>query len=99
MHYGAARPYKPRDKAKVESSVQLVQRSIGAALRRHPFYSVDEANQAPAPGPAEGPAVSQARWIAGSVFQPARRCGRYRRAIRHEPVAARPLEHRSPRCV
>jgi hypothetical protein len=40
------RPYKPRDKAKVESGVQLVQRWIVAALRRHRFYSVDEANQA-----------------------------------------------------
>jgi len=50
MHYGMgvmpARPYKPRDKAKVESGVQLVQRWIVAALRHHRFYSVDEANQA-----------------------------------------------------
>lgn len=50
MHYGMgvlpARPYKPRDKAKVESGVQLVQRWIVAALRRHRFHSVDEANQA-----------------------------------------------------
>lgn len=50
MHYGMGvlptRPYKPRDKAKVESGVQLVQRWIVAALRRHRFYSVDEANQA-----------------------------------------------------
>lgn len=50
MHYGVGvlptRPYKPRDKAKVESGVQLVQRWIVAALRRHRFYTVDEANQA-----------------------------------------------------
>jgi transposase len=50
MHYGMGvlptRPYKPRDKAKVESGVQLVQRWIVAALRRHRFYTVDEANQA-----------------------------------------------------
>jgi transposase len=49
MHYSMgvlpARPYKPRDKAKVESGVQLVQRWIVAALRHHRFYNVDEANQ------------------------------------------------------
>ena len=53
MHYGMgvlpARPYKPRDKAKVESGVQLVQRWTVAALRHHRFYSVDEANQAVRP--------------------------------------------------
>jgi len=53
MHYSMgvmpARPYKPRDKAKVESGVQLVQRWIVAALRHHRFYSVDEANQAVRP--------------------------------------------------
>jgi hypothetical protein len=50
VHYGcgviAARPYKPRDKAKVEVAVQIVQRWIVAALRDHKFYSVAEANQA-----------------------------------------------------
>jgi transposase len=50
MHYGMGvlptRPYKPRDKAKVESGVQLVQRWVVAALRGHRFSSVDEANQA-----------------------------------------------------
>ena len=50
MHYGIgvmpARPYKPRDKAKVESGVQVVQRWIVAALRHHRFFSVAEANQA-----------------------------------------------------
>jgi transposase len=49
-HYGcgvlAARPYKPRDKAKVEVAVQVVQRWIVAALRHRKLYSVAEANQA-----------------------------------------------------
>lgn len=50
MHYGVgvvpARPYKPRDKAKVESGVQLVERWIIAALRHRKFFSIDELNQA-----------------------------------------------------
>lgn len=50
MHYGIgvvpARPYKPRDKAKAESGVQVVQRWIVAALRHRRFFSVEEANQA-----------------------------------------------------
>jgi transposase len=41
-----ARPYRPRDKAKVEAGVQLVQRWIVAALRKRRFFSLDEANQA-----------------------------------------------------
>jgi transposase len=49
-HYGIgvlpARPYKPRDKAKVESGVQVVQRWIVAALRHRIFFSVAEANEA-----------------------------------------------------
>jgi len=49
-HYGIAvipaRPRKPRDKAKVEAGVQVVQRWIVAALRHHRFFSLEEANQA-----------------------------------------------------
>ncbi len=49
-HYGVAvvpaRPYKPRDKAKVEVGVQLVQRWIVAALRHRRFFSLEELNQA-----------------------------------------------------
>jgi transposase len=41
-----ARPYKPRDKAKVESGVQVVERWIVAALRHRTFFSLQEANQA-----------------------------------------------------
>lgn len=50
VHYGMgvvpARPYKPRDKAKVESGVQVVERWIVAALRNRKFFSLSELNQA-----------------------------------------------------
>jgi transposase len=49
-HYGVAiipaRPYRARDKAKAEVGVQIVQRWIVAALRKHKFFSLAEANQA-----------------------------------------------------
>jgi transposase len=49
-HYGAAivpaRPYKPRDKAKVEVGVQVVQRWILARLRHQRFFSLAELNSA-----------------------------------------------------
>lgn len=41
-----ARPRKPRDKAKVESAVQVVQRWIVMRLRERRFFSIAEANQA-----------------------------------------------------
>lgn len=41
-----ARPYKPRDKAKVENAVQVAQRWIVAALRNHKFFSLEELNVA-----------------------------------------------------
>ena len=48
MHCGfgivPARPYKPRDKAKVENAVQGAQRWIVAALRRRKFFSLEELN-------------------------------------------------------
>lgn len=47
-HYGTAvlptRPYKPRDKAKAEAGVLLVERWILAALRHHEFFSLAELN-------------------------------------------------------
>jgi transposase len=50
QHYGVAvlptRPYKPRDKAKVEVGVQVVQRWIVAALRHQRFGSLAEVNEA-----------------------------------------------------
>ena len=49
-HYGTviipARVAKPRDKAKVESAVLIVERWILAALRNHTFFSLSELNQA-----------------------------------------------------
>lgn len=50
MHYGVGvvptRPYKPRDKAKVEVGVQIAQRWIVAALRHRKFFSLHELNLA-----------------------------------------------------
>ena len=49
-HYGCAilpaRPYKPKDKAKAEVGVQVVERWILARLRHHTFFSLAELNQA-----------------------------------------------------
>ncbi len=49
-HYGVAvipaRRMKPRDKAKVEAGVLLVERWIVAALRKQKFFSLAEVNQA-----------------------------------------------------
>lgn len=48
-HYGVAvvptRKAKPRDKAKVETGVQIVERWILAPLRNHTFFSLAELNQ------------------------------------------------------
>ena len=50
LHYDTAiipaRPVKPRDKAKVEAGVQIVQRWILAALRHRSFFSLEELNEA-----------------------------------------------------
>lgn len=49
-HYGTviipARVKKPRDKAKVEVSVQIAERWIMAALRNRTFFSIQEINEA-----------------------------------------------------
>lgn len=49
QHYGCgvspARPYRPRDKAKVEKSVQLVEQWILARLRNVTFFSIHDLNQ------------------------------------------------------
>src|SRR5256886_15458604 len=49
-HYGVGvlptRPYKPRDKGKVEAGVLMVERWIVAALRHRNFFSLAELNQA-----------------------------------------------------
>lgn len=50
QHYGTvilpARPKKPRDKAKVETGVQIAQRQILAALRDLRFFNVGQLNEA-----------------------------------------------------
>jgi len=52
-HYGTsflpARPYRPQDKGKVESAVQVVERWILMRLRHQRFESVDDVNEAIAP--------------------------------------------------
>jgi len=49
-YYGAgvvpARPYKPRDKAKVEVGVRIAERWILASLRQRRFHSLREENEA-----------------------------------------------------
>lgn len=49
-HYGIgvlpARPYRPRDKAKVEAGVRLAQTYILGRLRNQTFFSLDECNAA-----------------------------------------------------
>lgn len=45
-----ARPRKPRDKAKVETAVQIVERQILAPLRKRTFFSLAELNAAIAQG-------------------------------------------------
>ena len=49
QYYGAtilpARPGHPRDKAKVENGVLLIQRWVLARLRNQTFFSLDELNQ------------------------------------------------------
>src|SRR5947209_9872108 len=49
-HYGTAvlptRPYRPRDKAKVEAAVLIIERWILARLRHQRFYSLAELNAA-----------------------------------------------------
>jgi transposase len=50
IHYGIgimpARPYRPRDKAKAEVGVQVVQRWVLAALRKRQFFDLAALNEA-----------------------------------------------------
>jgi transposase len=50
-HYGTAvlpaRPYRPKDKAKAEAAVLLVERWVLARLRHQQFFSLDELNRVP----------------------------------------------------
>jgi len=78
-----ARPYKPRDKAKVENAVQVAQRWIVAALRHHKFFSLEELNLAIRELLAK---LNNRRVEAASG-----------RAVRSQRVVARPRQHRLPR--
>ena len=92
QHYGVAvmpaRPYKPRDKAKVENAVLLAERWILAALRHHKFFSLAELNEAigPAAGKAEPSSLSQTGRHARLPVRrtgPARSAAAARRTLRH----------------
>ena len=78
MHYGMgvvpARPYKPRDKAKVEVGVQVAERWIVAALRHRKFFQParTQPGDPRAAGAAEPAAFPQARRIAGQSVRSAR---------------------------
>ena len=68
-HYGLAilpaRVRKPRDKAKVEVGVQVVERWILARLRHHTFFSLGALNVGRDPragGLLEPPALQETRW-------------------------------------
>ena len=82
-HYGVAvvpaRRQKPRDKAKVEAGVLLIERWILAALRKHRFFSLAEVNTAIAsllPGVNDRPfrkAPGSRRSLFESIDKPALR--------------------------
>ena len=44
--FSATRPYKPRDKAMVEKTVNIIYNNIYGPLRKHEFYSIGELNAA-----------------------------------------------------
>lgn len=74
-----ARPYKPRDKAKVEVAVLVATRWIIAKLRKRTFFSLAELNAAIA---VEAAALN-AR-VTRHLVRAARRCSRTRRGgLRH----------------
>ena len=106
VHYGMgvvpARPYKPRDKAKVESGVQVAERWIVAALRHRKFFSSPELNQAIREllvrlnqRPFRKRDGSRAS-LFHSLEKPAL-AAVAGRALRHEPVVARHRQHRLSR--
>ena len=79
-HYDTAmlptRPRRPRDKAKVEVAVQIVQRFVLARLRNHRFFSLDELNAAiretsPISTPDHAQARRQPRRALREIDQPA----------------------------
>src|SRR5258708_6783259 len=100
MHYDVgvvpARPHHPKDKAKVEVGVQVVERWILAALRHQKFFRLADLNKAIREllerlnqRPFRKREGSRA-----SVFAAVERTAC--RAVRHEPVVLRPSQHRLP---
>jgi transposase len=90
-HFGVAvipaRPYKPRDKAKAESAVLVVERWILARLRNHRFYSLGELN------------VEIRRLVAAANLKPFKKMPGSRQSVFDEiekpalrPVPTRPYE-------
>src|ERR671933_2265327 len=69
QHYGfaviPARAAKPRDKAKVEVGVQVVERWLLARLRHHTFFALAEVNAAlhPLLPTLNGPSVQKTPWL------------------------------------
>ena len=98
-HYGIgilpARPYRPRDKAKVEAGVRIAQIYILGRLRHQTFFSLTEGNQA-IRGAVERINDHVMRRLGreppGSVLSDStsRRCGPCRRPLTNTPNGRRP---------
>ena len=89
-HYGAAvlpaRPRKPRDKAKVEVCVLIVERWLLGRLRHRRFYSLGELNR---PSPGCSPRSTSSAPCAGSA-SPAASSSKSLTARRSGPLPAEP---------
>ena len=105
-HYGTAilpaRPRRPRDKAKVEVGVQVVERWILARLRNQRFFSLAELNSAIADAARrpQRPADAPPRRQPAPAVRRARPAGARRlagRALRLRRVAPAPRRARLPR--
>jgi transposase len=113
MHYGVgvvpARPYRARDKAKVEVAVQVVERWILAALRHQKFFRLADLNHAPRTlplPPSRTPPTPIRRRYRRRTPRPRRqfpgphraqlRPGQTLRPRRHRPHAPPPSQHPSP---
>ena len=105
MHYGVgvvpARPYRARDKAKVEVGVQVAERWIIAALRHQKFFRLADLNKA-IRELLERLNQRPFRKREGSRAICVRRSGTQRftpvacRTVRHEPVVLCASQHRLP---
>ena len=105
-HYGVAvipaRPYKARDKAKVEAGVLLAERWIMARLRNHRFSAIAEANVeiARLVSLGERPTLQEDRRLATKPLRGDRPPGAWSspgQALRVRPLQAGQGQHRLPR--